>query len=178
MAEKTHAFISLGSNIEPHLNLPSAVECIACHAEIEVLEVSTVWESEPVGFREQANFCNAAIAIATPLSACRLKESLLKIEDDLQRVRDPSNKNGPRTIDLDIALFGAEVISDEKLQIPDPEIATRPFLAVPLAEVAGDLQHPVLQTSIGEIARQLTHVHGLQARHDIDLNRRRIQNID
>lgn len=173
-----HVLIALGSNIFPEENLPAAVELLASHQGIEVVKASSVWESEPVGFHDQANFCNAAVSVSTSLSPHQLKQELLKFEDQLLRVRDPSNKNGPRTIDLDISVFGEEVVDLEGLKIPDPEIQSRPFLAIPLAEVAADQKVPVIDASLEEIARPFLEKNNLRKRLDIDLLTAGNQNID
>ncbi|MBT5020907.1 MAG: 2-amino-4-hydroxy-6-hydroxymethyldihydropteridine diphosphokinase [Planctomicrobium sp.] len=161
--------IALGSNISPETNLPDAVGLLSLEKHVKVLKASSVWESEPVGFLEQPPFCNAAVSITTTLSPDELKNKLLEIEQKLQRVRDPANKNGPRTIDLDISLFGSIIFSSTKLQIPDPEIQTRPFLAIPLAEVAENFKHPILDVKLSEIAEEFKENCVLQQRLDINL---------
>jgi len=161
--------IALGSNISPETNLPEAVGLLSLVKHVKVLKTSSVWESKPVGFLEQPLFCNAAVSILTDLNPDELKNELLEIEQQLRRVRDPTNKNGPRTIDLDISIFGARILITPKMQIPDPEIQTRPFLAIPLAEVAEDFKHPILDVKLREIAEQLSANCELQQRHDIDL---------
>ncbi|MCA9080627.1 MAG: 2-amino-4-hydroxy-6-hydroxymethyldihydropteridine diphosphokinase [Planctomycetaceae bacterium] len=144
-------FIALGSNIAPEIHLPAAAALLA--RRFPIAAVSTVWESAPVGFSEQPNFCNAALLLHGEIPKPQdLKQELLGIEDELHRVRDPDNKNGPRTIDLDIALFGQLVLHNEHVSIPDPQIPERPFLAIPLAELAPDFVHPELQCSLAVIA--------------------------
>ncbi len=144
------ALISLGSNIFPEKHLPAAVRALSglgC-----VTAVSSVWESDPVGFREQPRFSNAAVRLETSLSWEELRRRLRQIEDHLGRVRYRDNKNAPRTIDLDIAIYGNLVVADGETTIPDPEIPHRPFLIVPLAEVDPARIHPVLGVSLAELA--------------------------
>lgn len=159
--------IALGSNIDPEFNLPRAVEAIA--ESTRVLRISTVWQSAPVGFSEQPDFCNAAILVETGLTPHDLKRELLRIEAALGRVRDPRNKNGPRSIDLDIALFGDDVIEDGMLTIPDPEIPSRPFLAVPIAELVPLMPHPVTGKLLAVVARASGGYASLRPRRDIVL---------
>ena len=159
------AFLTLGSNIEPGRHLPRAVQELSSLGEVAA--VSSVWESAPVGFIEQPRFCNAAVLLLTTLDPVTLKQKLRDIEDRLGRVRDPLNKNAPRTIDLDIAFYEDQVRDEPRL--PDPDIVSRNFLAVPLAELAPDFAHPVLKTTLEELARQSGGADGLVRRDDIPL---------
>ena len=136
----TRVFIALGSNIQPEANLPEAVRRLAAHCR--VLAVSPVYETAPVGKLDQPNFLNAAVLIESDLSAEALKTQVLQaIERDLGRVRT-ADKNAPRTIDLDIALYGDAVLDLGSRHIPDPDILRYPHIAVPLAALAPDLRHP------------------------------------
>lgn len=104
------AYLSLGSNVGPEHYLPAAVEKLRTVGDI--LRVSRVWQSPPVGYVHQADFCNAAVLLEVDLAAVDLKrEVIARIESDLDRVRDPRNPSGPRTIDIDIALFNEDRIS-------------------------------------------------------------------
>jgi 2-amino-4-hydroxy-6-hydroxymethyldihydropteridine diphosphokinase len=152
---KNRAYLSLGSNIDPERNIEAALKRLADHGP--VLAVSTIWETAPVGFTAQANFLNGAVVIETELSAAELKHQVLRsIEDELGRVRDAANKNGPRTIDLDIILFNEAVLEVDGKPIPSPELLERAFVALPLAEIAPDYVHPLtgdtLQTLAGRFA--------------------------
>lgn len=144
------AWVSLGSNIDPEQNLPYAVKELAALGV--VLKASMVWQSPPVGDLRQADFCNAAVQLQTGLAVDDLKRKLRCIETRLGRVRDPENKNAARTIDLDIAFYDDVVCQHEGLCIPDPEIASRPFLAVPLAELDPTFRHPITGKTLAEIA--------------------------
>jgi 2-amino-4-hydroxy-6-hydroxymethyldihydropteridine diphosphokinase len=159
--------IALGSNIAPEFNLPRAVDAIG--DVTRVVKCSTVWQSAPVGFSEQPDFCNAAVLIETELTPHSLKAELLRIEAELGRVRDPRNKNGPRTIDLDLALYADDVIDDPVITVPDPEILHRPFLAVPVAELVPLMPHPVTGKLMAVIARSCGGTKSLTARNDIRL---------
>ncbi|MCA9039838.1 MAG: 2-amino-4-hydroxy-6-hydroxymethyldihydropteridine diphosphokinase [Planctomycetaceae bacterium] len=150
---RNKACLSLGSNIEPELNLPRAVELLKVYGDVRA--VSAVWQSAPVGDTNQADFFNAAVLLETELSPTQLKrDGLQKIETALNRVRDPKNKNAARTIDLDLSLYNDEVFELEGRSIPDPDILKRPFVAVPLAELEPDYVHPVEQLTLREIAER------------------------
>jgi 2-amino-4-hydroxy-6-hydroxymethyldihydropteridine diphosphokinase len=160
------AAISLGSNIDPLENLPKAVLELAQFGR--VAKVSRVYESAPVGFRDQPNFLNAAVLLETSLGVVELQSSALKsIEAKLHRVRDPHNKNAPRTIDLDLSLY----IAPSEEIVLDEEILNRPFVAVPLGEILPDFVHPVSDKTLAEIARVfLTCLEVLHRRPDCDLS--------
>lgn len=160
----------LGSNIYPEINLPCAVKRLAEHPRVTVLKASSVWESAPLGFTEQTPFCNGAVLLQTAYPAREFKFQMLRsIEDGLGRVRDPANKNGPRTIDLDIGYFGTEVIAEEGLTIPDPEISQRPFLAIPAAELLPDFLDPLSGLTLQTIADSVSGREQLKLRSDIRL---------
>jgi 2-amino-4-hydroxy-6-hydroxymethyldihydropteridine diphosphokinase len=170
------AYLSLGSNIEPEQNLPAAVRELAAFGRI--LTVSNVWESAP--FRDGAperndrpgdkNFLNAALLLETPLSAPELYEHVISsVERRLGRVRDPHDKNAPRTIDVDLSLFNDDVLEFAGRRVPDPEMLIRPFVAVPLAEVAPDYVHPVERRRLADIAAAWSNNSGLVPRPDVTL---------
>lgn len=148
------AYLSLGSNIEAPTNLPAAVRALGRYGTI--LRVSRVWESEPVGFAEQPNFFNAALLLETSLPAAELREKIIPtVESALHRVRDPHNRNAPRTIDIDLSLYNREILQLGSRRIPDPEILTRAFVAVPLAEVDPGYVHPDDGRTLAMIAAEL-----------------------
>ena len=157
MAERrlNRAFLALGSNIDPRRNLSAA--CAELAGNGVILASSRVWQTVPVGFREQPPFLNAAVLLETPASARALRCDVIPvIESGLQRVRDPDNRNGPRTIDIDIALFNRDVIRVDGCRIPDPDILTRPYLALTLAELDAGYVHPETGATLAEIASTLS----------------------
>jgi 2-amino-4-hydroxy-6-hydroxymethyldihydropteridine diphosphokinase len=162
------AYLSLGSNIQPERNLPAAVAQLAQFGQVRA--VSTVWETLPVGFNDQPNFLNAAVLLETDLSAVALRqEAIAGVEMALGRVRT-KNKNAPRTIDIDIMLFNHEVIQLKGRHIPDPEVLERPFVAVPLAEIAPDYVHPETGQTLREIAGRFDPLStGMRRRGDVEL---------
>ncbi len=160
------AYLALGSNIEPERNLREAVRHLARHGQVRA--VSSVWETEPAGYAAQPKFLNAALALATPLTAQAVRAEVIpELEAALGRVRT-QNKYGPRTIDVDLVLFNAEVLDLGRHHIPDPELATRPFVAIPLAEIAPDYVHPETGQTLREIAASLSAA-GMVRRPDVRL---------
>lgn len=146
-------YLLLGSNINREYNLPEAVRLL--HMMTEVVAVSTVYETAPVGLTEQPAFFNAAAHIRTPLSPLAIKQTIIDvIEQKLQRVRQ-ADKNAPRTIDLDIVLFNQAVLEYDGRHIPDPDLLLFPHVAVPLAELAPALRHPETGIALQEIAERL-----------------------
>jgi dihydroneopterin aldolase / 2-amino-4-hydroxy-6-hydroxymethyldihydropteridine diphosphokinase len=154
-AEPNRVFVTLGSNIDPEVNLPAAVRHLRAHAEVEVIAVSPVYETAPVGTRDQASFLNAAVLLHTSLNAAALKGDVLApVEQALGRVRT-SDKNAPRTIDLDIALFNTAILVYEGRRIPDPDVLVSPHVAVPLSDLAPYYVHPESGESLEEISQRL-----------------------
>lgn len=148
------AFIGMGSNIEPEKNLLQAVRLLA--SEVRLLNISTVYLTEPIGSREQPSYYNCVAAIETQLLPQELKLTVLyRIESVLGRARG-SDRYAPRTIDLDLILYGDLVLSEAGLNLPDPDIMDRPFLATGLREVAPDLVLPGSSVPISVIADRLT----------------------
>jgi GTP cyclohydrolase I len=147
-------FIALGSNIDGERHLPEAVRRLALYCRL--LVVSPVYESAPVGTTDQPNFLNAAALIETSLTAAELKAQVLqRIEQELGRVRT-ADKNAARTIDLDIALFGDQVLQVGARHIPDPDILKYAHIAVPLADLAPQQRHPETGQTLSDIAHHLT----------------------
>jgi 2-amino-4-hydroxy-6-hydroxymethyldihydropteridine diphosphokinase len=165
-ARSHRVFVALGSNIEPERHLPRAVKLLA--ERTDLVAVSPVYETAPVGKEDQANFLNAAVVLRTRHSAAALKREVLsEIEQTLGRVRT-EDKNAPRTIDLDIALFDYAVLAVGGRHIPDPDIEAYAHLAVPLADVAPYYVHPESGRALQEIAASLLRT-GMRLRPDVDL---------
>jgi 2-amino-4-hydroxy-6-hydroxymethyldihydropteridine diphosphokinase len=153
--ERIHqAYLSIGSNIEPEKNLPAAVRELGRFGR--VLRVSRVWQSPPLGAPGQPDFLNAALLLETALSASDLKgKAIAAVEENLGRMRS-SNRNAPRTIDIDIMLFDRELLTLGEHSIPDRELLERPFVAIPLAEIDPSYIHPVTGDSLAEIASRFS----------------------
>ena len=144
--------LSLGSNIEPGQNLLAATKLLA--QQVQVVAASRVFETQPVGGGTGPVFLNAALEIRCDLGPGSLKHRVLRpLEELLGRIRS-DNRNAARTIDMDISLYGQRVFHDTGacLEIPDPEILSRAHVAIPLADVAPRVLHPVVRLTLEEIA--------------------------
>ena len=139
------AFIGLGANLGGRAaTLREAVGRLKDLGEI--VAVSSLYETAPVGYLDQPPFLNAAVALETALTAPDLMSALLAIEHDLGRVR--TFRNAPRTVDLDLLLVDDLVLDTPELTLPHPRLHERAFVLVPLAEIALDAIHPVLRRSV------------------------------
>ena len=145
-------YLSLGSNVgDRPANLKEAVARLAGLGR--VARVSSFYETEPVEMTSQPWFLNCAVSLDTETSVRHLMTSLLEIEQEMGRRR--SQLKGPRTIDMDILLFGDSVISEKGLTVPHPAMQQRRFVLEPLAEIAAEVRHPVLQKTIKELRDSL-----------------------
>ena len=136
------AYVGLGSNLgDREALLRRAVELIGAEPEVEVRAVSSFRETDPVGFLDQPPFLNGACALETELAPEALLQRLLGIERALGRVRG-GQRFGPRTIDLDLLLYGAETIDIPGLTVPHPRLTERRFALEPLVELDPDLTLP------------------------------------
>lgn len=142
-------YLSLGSNIgERAHNTAQALEQLAAHG-VRVVKRSSLYETEPVELREQDWFLNSVAEIETTLRPQELMQVLLKIERSMGRER--TVPKGPRIIDMDILLFGSEVVKESQLEIPHPRMADRRFVLVPLAEIAPGAVHPIAKKTIQQL---------------------------
>ena len=138
----TRAFVGLGSNLgDREATLRQALDLLAREPGVELRRVSTFRETEPVGFLDQPRFLNAAAEVETELPATELLARLLDVERRLGRVRG-GPRFGPRTIDLDLLLYGEETIREPGLTVPHPRLHERRFALEPLAELDPDLELP------------------------------------
>lgn len=147
-------FIGLGSNVGDRLHyLQRAVKALAGLPATSVMKMSAVYETEPVGVRDQGEFFNAVVEIETGLEVRPLYASVKNIERALGRTS--RQRWGPREIDLDILYYNEVVLNDSELTIPHPEISNRRFVLTPLAEIAPELIDPVRKQSILEMLQTL-----------------------
>lgn len=148
-----HVYVGLGSNVgDRERNLFSAYGHIISTEGIQPLKLSRFYETAPVGGPPQPMFLNAALGITTGLSSHQLLERFRYIENFMGRVR--KEKWGPRTIDIDILLYGDEIVNDDQLKIPHPLMQARLFVLEPLVEIAPNVVHPVFKKTIFRLYKE------------------------
>ena len=143
-------YLGLGSNMghrEDFLNRSIDLIIEKCG---EIVMRSSVYETGPVGFKSETSFLNMVILLGTELRPADLMKEILRIEAELGRVRSGQGYTS-RTVDIDILLYGDEVIDKENIKVPHPRMPERRFVLVPLNEIAPDLVHPVLKKSVKEL---------------------------
>ena len=139
----TRSFVGLGANLEdPRRQIERALELLAAEDGVDLIAVSALRETDPVGYDDQPRFLNGAAELQTSLSARELLERLLAIEQRLGRIRGGGPRFGPRTIDLDLLLYGDASIDEKGLQIPHPRLHERRFALEPLADLDPSLEIP------------------------------------
>jgi len=138
----TRAYVGLGANLgDREAMLRSSIEQLAAEPGIDVVAVSTFRDTDPVGITDQPRFLNAAVAVETDLAGRKLLDRLLGIERRLGRTRE-GPRFGPRTIDLDLLLYGDEQIDEPGLEVPHPRLHERLFALEPLADLDPELIVP------------------------------------
>jgi 2-amino-4-hydroxy-6-hydroxymethyldihydropteridine diphosphokinase len=148
------AWLLLGSNIEAPRNIPCALKLLAQRTSLAA--TSSVWQSPPADHSSQPEYWNVAVRVETPLAPEEIRENLIApIESELGRVRT-DDKFAARTIDIDLLLYDELVGVYSGHALPHPDILTRAFAAIPLAEIAPEKKHPVTAQSLRQIAQSLT----------------------
>lgn len=148
------ALISFGSNLGDKVaNCREAVRRICRSEGITVLRQSSLYQTDPVGMKDQDRFVNGMVAVETDLPPEELLNRLLAIETEMGRVR--TVRWGPRIIDLDLIGYGEQVVRSETLTLPHPEAAHRRFVLVPLQEIEPEWIHPVLRKSVSHLIENL-----------------------
>jgi len=137
------AYVGLGSNLgDREATIRRAVELLGERPGVEVVAVSTLRDTDPVGYEDQPRFLNGAVALEVDLPPRALLEELLAVERELGRDRPQETRWGPRTIDLDLLLYGEETVDEPGLTVPHPRLAERQFVLEPLYELAPELTLP------------------------------------
>jgi 2-amino-4-hydroxy-6-hydroxymethyldihydropteridine diphosphokinase len=145
-------YLSLGSNLgDRETHLRDAIRRLESAGTVR--SVSSIYETGPVEFTNQPQFLNCAVTLETSSTPERLMQQLLEIERAMGRQR--LQKKGPRTIDLDILLFGDDLVNTSDLTIPHPAMEGRRFVLEPLAEIAPDALHPVLKKTVRRLLEEL-----------------------
>ncbi|MDQ0202151.1 2-amino-4-hydroxy-6-hydroxymethyldihydropteridine diphosphokinase [Neobacillus ginsengisoli] len=155
------AFIALGSNMGIRYDyLVNAIRRLIDYPGIQLVNYSSVYETDPVGYEEQDLFLNMVIEINTEYSAQELLDICLKTELELGRKREI--KWGPRTIDLDILLYNQENIETEKLTVPHPRMLERAFVMIPLLEIRNDVLIPEMEKPFESYLNELPNKEGVR----------------
>ncbi len=158
MKRSERAAVAFGSNLGSRReHIRRALNAIRNLPDTRLLQRSELHDTEPVGGPPQGRFLNGVVTLETSLSAIELLDALLAIERAEGRQR--TGKDHPRTIDLDLILFGNQVVDRDRLQVPHPRAHQREFVLQPLAEVAAAWKHPVLGKTVGDLYKQWKRNH-------------------
>jgi 2-amino-4-hydroxy-6-hydroxymethyldihydropteridine diphosphokinase len=145
-------YLSLGSNLgDRQANLQTAIRKLMNLGD--VITVSSIYETEPIGFREQPWFLNCVVLLRTELLPRLFLKRILAIEQEMGRKR--TQPKGPRTIDIDILLFGSATIKTPELVVPHPAMHERRFVLAPLVEIAPDASHPIFKLTARKLLEAL-----------------------
>ncbi|RMD94604.1 MAG: 2-amino-4-hydroxy-6-hydroxymethyldihydropteridine diphosphokinase [Calditrichaeota bacterium] len=154
MSAHKHIFLGLGSNVGDRLNnLREAIQRISSLPNTHIIKMSSIYETEPVGFKDQGLFYNMALEISTKLSPEELLDALKEIEKRMGRI--PTVRWGPRIIDIDILYWDQEVMETPRLKIPHAEIENRRFVLETLNEIAPDFKAPPRWLEIHSLLEQV-----------------------
>lgn len=159
MTHSATAYIGLGANLGDRL--ATLREAVRRLGDVGIVTgVSSLYETAPVGYAAQPAFLNAVVELQTTLDAERLVQAILLIEASLGRTR--SFRNAPRTLDLDLLLLGDAMVARDGAHVPHPRLQERAFVLAPLAEIAADCVHPVLDRTIQDLYSALESTGGVE----------------
>ncbi len=148
-------YVAMGSNLgDRDAHLAAGLAALRATEGVEVVAVSPLYETDPVGPPPQGPYLNGAIELATTLAPDSLLDRLLEIEVSRGRSRGP-DRNAARTLDLDLLLYGDLVIDEPGLTVPHPRLHERPFVLVPLVQIAPEAVHPVLGLTVQRLRDRL-----------------------
>ena len=166
IVEQTVVYLGLGSNLGDRMaNLGNTVERLS--GKVAVKEISSIYETEPVGYEDQPLFLNAVLSGETELGPFGLLDFVKDIEAGLGR--EPSFRNAPRQVDIDILFYGDMIVQTGKLIIPHPGIAGRAFVLVPLNEIASEVVHPANGKKVCELLAQVDGLEGVKIMEGLSL---------
>ena len=159
--EGVRVFLSLGSNVGERIrHLGRGVDGLSESPFCRIMSVSSVYETEPVDFEEQADFLNAVLGIRWEKSAAELLAEIQRIENQCGRKRD--TLRGPRTLDIDMLIFGDLMIDSPELIIPHPRLQSRKFVLVPLSEICPDILAPGTGKTVVQLLRECRDKHNVR----------------
>ena len=149
-------YLSLGSNSGDRLaNLQQATSFLSMLDDVDILETSAFYETQPWGVKNQPWFINAVVKLSTALTPQKLLFECQKIESLLGRNRDTEIRWGERTLDIDVLFYDSEILVTDNLKIPHKYLHERAFVLVPMLEIAPDFIHPVFEKTIEELYNEL-----------------------
>ncbi|MBK1654814.1 2-amino-4-hydroxy-6-hydroxymethyldihydropteridine diphosphokinase [Allochromatium vinosum] len=155
MNQETRAFIAIGSNIEPERHIALGLEALNQIPTTRIGAVSSWYRTRPWGLEAQAAFINLVVEVWTRLTPSALLAATQGVENRLGRVR--AQVNGPRTLDLDILLYGERVDDMPELRLPHPGLLLRDFMLIPLLEIAPEVMHPERGHPIAELTDEIRY---------------------
>ncbi|MBI4652014.1 2-amino-4-hydroxy-6-hydroxymethyldihydropteridine diphosphokinase [Candidatus Desantisbacteria bacterium] len=154
MKIQKNVYLGLGSNLgNREKNIVNVLAILSQNPKVKILKISSFYETEPVGYKNQGWFLNCVILIKTSLPPLKLLSELKNIELELKRKKNI--RFGPRTIDMDILMYGSDILRSKQLIIPHPRMHERRFVLAPLAEIASGRIHPVLRKRISTLLKIL-----------------------
>lgn len=158
---KSVAFLSLGSNMDDRLSyLKGAIDELHKDEHISIREISSIYETDPVGYTNQGNFLNIVAKLETDYEADQLLRKCLQIE--LQLGRERKIRWGPRTIDLDILLYNQDNIETDDLSVPHPRMQERAFVIIPLLELEPNIQLPAMDMPLQKVLERIPDKEGVR----------------